>query len=218
MAKTVSNWVNEKEDVVSVDWKSDEIILKNVPVERNTKTGLVRVDIDEILKAEQRLIAEQQGLDQPMAIPELLFLLADTRFFKGGEIKGKYEFNKMLFYLWKDLEKQGFGDSYIIDEFVSGRAGPIPKYLKKSMMELEKKGLVKVSWSDNVSKPSVFTLTPKGIEVSKAIWKQIPDFVKKIVTQRKEEITLLDPTALKEKVHREFPEYKKTYTELDAEP
>jgi hypothetical protein len=29
---------------------------------------------------------------------------------------------------------------------------------------------------------------------------------------------LQDPTALKEKVHEEFPEYRKTYTELDAEP
>jgi hypothetical protein len=60
--------------------------------------------------------------------------------FKGKEIKEKYKFNKMLFYFWKNLEKQGFGDSYIIDEFVSGRAGPIPKNLKESMIRLEKKG------------------------------------------------------------------------------
>jgi len=218
MAKSVSEWVNEKEDIVSVNWKGEEITLKNVPVEKNAKTGLVRVDVDEILRAEQKLIAEQQNLDHPIAIPELLFLFADTRFFKGGEIKEKYKFNKMLFYFWKKLEKQGFGDSYIIDEFVSGRAGPIPKHLKESMMDLEKKGLVKVAWSDNIKKPTVFTLTPKGCDVSKAIWEQIPDPVKKTVIQVKEEIALLDPTALKEKVHKEFPEYKKTYTELDVEP
>jgi DNA-binding PadR family transcriptional regulator len=86
------------------------------------------------------------------------------------------------------------------------------------MMELEKKELVKISWSDNISKPTVFTLTSKGMDVSRVIWEQIPDPVKKTVIQVKEEIALLDPTALKEKVHREFPEYRKTYTELDAEP
>ena len=218
MAKSVTEWCNEKEDITSVDWKGKEIVLKNVPVEKNVKTGLIRVDIDEILKAEQKFIAEQQDLEQPIAIPELLFLFADSRFFKGGEIKEKYKFNKMLFYLRERLKEQGFGDSYIIDEFVSGRAGPIPKHLKQSMMELEKKGFVKISWSDNIKKPTVFTLTPRGIEVSKAIWDQIPDLVKKTVIQVKEEIALLDPTALKEKVHKEFPEYKKTYTDLDAEP
>lgn len=218
MAKSVSNWINEKEDIVSVNWKGEEITLKEVPVEKNVKTGLVRVDVDEILKAEQKLIAEQQNLGHPIAIPELLLLFAGTRFFKGGEIKEKYKFNKMLFYLWKKLEEQGFGDSYIIDEFVSGRAGPIPKHLKTSMMELEKKGLVKIAWSDNIKKPTVFTLTSEGIDVSRIVWEQIPDFVKKTVIQVKEEIALLDPTALKEKVHKEFPEYRKTYTELDAEP
>jgi DNA-binding PadR family transcriptional regulator len=218
MVKSESDWVNGKEDVVSVNWKGEEITLKNVPVEKNCKTGLVRVDIDEILKAEQKLIAEQQNLDQPIAIPELLFLFADTRYFKGGEIKEKYKFNKMLFYLRERLKELGFGDSYIIDEFVSGRAGPIPKHLKESMIELEKKGFVKISWSDNIKKPTVFTLTDRGIEVSKAIWEQIPDLVKKTIIQVKEDIALLDPTALKEKVHKEFPEYRKTYTELDAEP
>jgi DNA-binding PadR family transcriptional regulator len=217
MTKPESDWINEKEDIVSVNWKGEEITLKDIPVEKNSKTGLVRVDVDEILRAEQKLIAKQQNLDQPIAVPELLFLFANTRFFKGGEIKEKYKFNKMLFYLWKSLEKQGFGESYIIDEFVSGRAGPIPKHLKKSMMELEKKGLVKISWSDNISKPSIFTLTSKGMDVSRDIWEQTPDPVKKTVIQIKEEIALLDPTSLKEKVHREFPEYKRTYTELDAE-
>ena len=212
-----SNWVNTKEDIVSVNWKGEEIILKNVPVEKNAKTGLVRVDVDEILKAEQKLIAQQQNLE-PIAIPELLFLFADTRFFKGGEIKEKYKFNKMLFYFWKNLEKQGFGDSYIIDDFVSGRAGPIPKNLKDSMIELEKKGLVKICWSDNIKKPSTFTLTSKGFEVSKDIWTQTPDLVKKMVIEVKQDLALLDPTALKEKVHREFPEYRKTYIEVDAEP
>jgi DNA-binding PadR family transcriptional regulator len=217
MVKSGSDWVEGKEDITSVNWKGEETTLRNVPVEKNTKTGLVRVDIDEVLRAEQRLIAEQQNLDQPIAVPELLFLFSDTRFFKGGEIKEKYKFNKMLFYFWKYLEKQGFGDSYIIDEFVSGRAGPIPKNLKKSMTELEKKGFVKISWSNNLKKPTVFSLTPEGVKVSRAIWEQTPDLVKKIVIQVKEEIALLDPKALKEKVHREFPEYKKTYIELDAE-
>jgi len=217
MSKSVSNWVNEKQDIVSVNWKGKEIVLRNVPIEKNTKTGLVRIDVDEILKAEQKLTAEQQNLNDPIAVPELLFLFADTRFFKGGVIKEKYKFNKMLFYFWKNLEKQGFGESYIIDEFVSGRAGPIPKNLRKSMIELEKKGFVKISWSDNVKKPTVFTLTPKGVDVSTAIWEQTPDLVKKTIIQTKEDIALLDPTALKEKVHRDFPEYRKTYTELDAE-
>jgi len=218
MAKTDPDWINEREDIVSVNWKGEEITLKNVPVEKNAQTGLVRVDVDEILKAEQKLMAEQQNLNRPIAIPELLFLFADTRFFKGGEIKEKYKFNKMLFYLWKKLEEQGFGDSYIIDEFASGRAGPIPIHLKESMKELEKKGLVKIAWSDNIKKPTVFTLTSKGIDISKAIWEQIPDLVKKTIIQVKEEIALLDPTALKEKVHKEFPEYRRTYTELDADP
>jgi len=69
-----------------------------------------------------------------------------------------------------------------------------------------------------LARATVFTLTSKGIDISKGIWEQIPDPVKKTVIQVKEEIALLDPAALKEKAHREFPEYRKTYTELDAEP
>ena len=177
MAKPESDWINKKEDIVSVNWKGEEITLKNVPIEKNAKTGLERVDVDEILKAEQKLMAEQLDLNRPIAIPELLFLFADTRYFKGGEIKEKYKFNKMLFYLWKKLEEQGFGDSYIIDEFASGRAGPIPIHLKESMMELEKKGIVKIAWSDNIKKPTIITLTAKGIAVSQAIWEQTTDLV-----------------------------------------
>jgi len=212
-----SDWVPTKVDMESVDWEGREIALKQVPAEYNKKRDLVRVDIDEIIKAEQEFIAREHELD-PREIEVLLILYADSPYFKGGFIEQKFRFNKMLFYLWQRMDKEGYANAIIHDKFGSARAGPIPIHLTDFLEDLEKKDIIKVRWAKR--KPGVSfkcQLTKKGEKIAESIWNKTPPDIKQIVKKTKMELFAIDATQLKEKVHKEYPEYKKVYTELDTE-
>lgn len=210
------NWITVRRDVDSIDWKGNDILLKNIPTQYNEKTKATRIFLDDVIKGEQEYIAKEHGLD-PRQIHELLLLYAESRFFKGGYIKQKFRFNKMLFVHWQEMKKRGFEDSYIFDEFVCGRAGPIPKNLKSSMEDLSEKKLVRVKWSHKPLTSSEFTLTDKGKEIAKAVWDKTPDDIKMLIIKSKEETFLVDATQLKELIHKKYPEFKRTYIELDKE-
>jgi hypothetical protein len=216
VVQKASVWVPVKEDVESVDWQGRDITLKNVPAELNQEKGTVRVRLDDILKAEQEYIAREHGL-APQHIHLLSLLYVAPRFIKSGYIEQKFRFNKMLFYLWKEMEKRGYGNSYIYDEFASARAGPVPKHLKEHLAELEKKGIVRVKWAKKPGESLRCELTNFGKKIAKSIRDNTPDDIKKIALKTKEELFLIDATQLKEKVHKDYPEYKKTYIELDTE-
>lgn len=211
-----SDWVSTKVDVESVDWGGRKIVLKQVPAEFNEKRGLTRIDIDEVIKAEQKFIAKENRLD-PRELQILWLLRADSRFFKGGYIEQKFRFNKMLFYLWKRMDKEGYANAFIHDDFESGRAGPIPIHLKEFLKDLENKNIVKVRWAKRPGESLKCELTKLGEKVAQTIWNKTPTDVRNIVKKIKGELFLIDATQLKEKVHKEYPEYKRTYTELDKE-
>jgi DNA-binding PadR family transcriptional regulator len=212
----LNNLVSSKKDIVSVNLKGQEITLKNVPVEINKKRKITHIFFEDLMKAEQEFNAQENNL-QPIEIPDILLMYAETQFIKGGYINQKSRFNKMLFYFWKDMEKENLGNSYVFDEFVSCRAGPVPKNLKSSLNDLEKKGVIEAKWSKKPGVSSEFTLTKKGFEIAKSLWENTPDTIKNIIIKVKKDIFLIDATQLKEKVHREYPEYRRTYTELDQE-
>ena len=48
----------------------------------------------------------------------------------------------MLFYQWKELEKAGFGEALVYDEFEPADRGPVPKNIKTDLDALSKNGLV----------------------------------------------------------------------------
>lgn len=211
-----SGWVSTKVDVESVDWEGREIVLDQVPAEFNKEKNITRVDIDEVIKAEQKFIAKENGLD-PRELQVLWLLYADSRFFKEGYIEQKFRFNKMLFYLWKRMDKEGYENSFIHDEFKSARAGPIPVHLGDFLKDLEKKGIVKVRWAKRPGISLKCQLTKLGEKIAKSIWNKTPSDIKEITRKTKEGLFLIDAAQLKDKVHREYPEYKRTYTEPDQE-
>lgn len=210
------DWVPTKVVVESVDWEGREIVLDQVPAEFNKEKNLTRVDIDEVIKAEQKFIAKENGLD-PRELQVLWLIHADSRFFKSGYIEQKFRFNKMLFYLWKRMDKEGYENAFIHDEFKSARAGPIPIHLGEFLRDLEKKDIIKVRWAKRPGESLKCQLTKLGEKIAKSIWNKTPTDIKGITRKTKEELFLIDATQLKKKVHKEYPEYKRTYTELDRE-
>jgi hypothetical protein len=223
----VNAWEPTTIEVETIDWKGREITLKDVPAEKSGKE--VRVDLDDVIKAEQIQFASQLGLE-PQNFHELLFLFASSKMFKGGFIETKFRFNKMLFYHWKGTEKLGFSNSFIYDSFVSARSGPIPINLKEDMIELQKKGIIGIVAIKNGKKiasgekaikeckPGIslgFELTSKGHSVAKHIWDYTPDEIKNLVVEIKQDLSFVDATQLKDKVHKDYPEYVKTYDKAD---
>ena len=210
------DWVPTKVVVESVDWEGREIDLDQVPAEFNKEKNITRVDIDEVIKAEQKFIAKENGLD-PRELQVLWLIHADSRFFKSGYIEQKFRFNKMLFYLWKRMDKEGYENAFIHDEFESARAGPVPIHLREFLHDLEKKDIIKVRWAKRPGESLKCQLTKLGEKIAKSIWNKTPTDIKGITRKTKEELFLIDATQLKKKVHKEYPEYKRTYTELDRE-
>lgn len=216
MRKLVEEWVDIKKDVDSIDWKGRHIRLTGVPAQFNPKRKATRIFIDDVLKAENEYIAKENTLD-PRQINQLMLLFAESSFFKGGYMKQTFRFNKMLFMFWQDMMKKGYENYFTHDEFGSARAGPVPKNFKPLMKDLEKKGLVKVKWSHRHGISSEFNLTDKGQKVAKNIWNSIPDDIKLLILKVKQDLFLVDATELKDIIHEKYPEYKRTYVDLDKE-
>ena len=90
-------------------------------------------------------------------------ILAKPGPFKGGEVLYKYHLQKLLFYLWKKLEEDEYGDSLPRDNFVAAANGPVPEHLNDDLERFEKGGWVKTrneKWEKAVSKRII--LTSKG--------------------------------------------------------
>lgn len=227
MART---WEPTTVEVDSTTLSGNSVKLEEVTAEKSGEE--IRFDIDDLLKAEQESIANTHGI-KPRNIHELLLLYATTEFDKGGYIEQKYRFNKMVFYHKMALENAGYGDSYIYNKIVSAGKGPIPIDLKEDMVELQEKGIVKISAtrdnkqiSEGKEAVSMFgkhgismkcELTPQGIETAESLWKETPDEVKATTIKVKKDLFFIDAGQLKDKVHKEYPEYKNTYETVDAE-
>ena len=208
-------------DLDTKDWRGKTIHLKDVPAIKNTKTGRIGFDPMQLTLAQMVQIAKDFGIE-PRDIPLLLTLYAKPpRFFKEGKLYARYHLNKTLFYVWKALEKKGIANAFPRDEFGVARAGPVPKHLKEDTTRLENMGLVTVQnhqWGEGPNKISVITrLTDKGAELTTKLAERVGEPFISAITQEKQDLFMLDPERLKERVHRDFPEYQKTYTDLDVD-
>jgi len=215
-----SVWEETKTDLDTVNWKGHPIHLTNVPAVKNNKTGRICVYPSEVAKAEIRMLAEQHGLE-PRDVPVLLMLFAKPGLFKEGYVQYKYHLNKMLFYQWKEMQKQRLGETFIHDEFEAAQRGPIPKKLGKDLKRLEDKGIVSLSykkWGKGSNEASLTTtLTSSGLKIAAKLAGQVLEPLKEVTIEVKKQLFGLDPITIREKVHREYPEYKRTYVELDRD-
>ena len=215
-----SIWEKTKTDIKTVDWKGNTIHLKNVSAIKNKKTGRICVYPSEVAKAEIRMLTDQCGLE-PRDVPLLLMILAKPGPFPKGQVHCKYHLNKMLFYQWKEMQKQRLGETFIHDEFEAALRGPVPKNLGDDLKRLKKKGIVSLSykkWGKGPKESSLtITLTSSGAEIAAKLAGQVPEPLKEVTVEVKKQLFPLDPLTIREKVHKEYPGYKKTYVELDRD-
>lgn len=211
-----NEWECIPQDIPSVDWKGNPIVISNVPVERNKKTGRIRVFARDVARAELRDKAESLDIEERDVLFFLL-LYAKPGPFQRGYLAQKYKLNKMLFYQWKELEKIGLGDAIAHDEFEAAPRGPIPKNLWDDLTRLRKRGLIKVSGGRRAEKTVVCELTEEGEKVAGKLWTSVPDSYLVVTTRVKDWLFPLDPEAIKKRVHRDYPEFQKRYRLLDKE-
>lgn len=220
MEKIENQWEKTKVDLETVDWKGRTIHLKGVPAIRNKRTGRIYVYPADVAKTEIKKLAEKYDLE-PRDVSLLLMLLAKPGPFQKGRVPYKYHLNKMLFYQWKEMQKQGLGDTFYHDEFEAAPRGPVPKNLSDDLKRLQTKGIVSLSykkWGKGAKERSLITtLTPEGAKIAAKLASEVPETLKEVTIEVKKQLFPLDPLTIREKVHQEYPEYKKTYTELDRD-
>ena len=213
-------WMDTKTEIDAYNWKGKPIHLEDVPAIKNTKTGKIRVRAFEVAKAEMRMLARKYKLEaRDVALLAMLYVKPGP--FEEGEVHYKYHLNKMLFYQWKNMGKRYLSEAFPRDEFRAAAKGPIPINLWDDLRRLQEKNIVSLSkyvWGKTPSQASLITkLTPKGLALAKELWNEIPPDFKEVTLATKEQIFPLSPETVMKKVHREFPEFKKTYTEPDRE-
>lgn len=217
MASRPQDWERTQADVESIDWLGQTTLLRDVPARRNKETGAVLVNVDDMIKTRHRLWLSEMGVEEPRDFLTLLILYARPGWFRGGEVSNKFKLNKMLFYQWKKFEAEGLSDAIVHDEFICGRAGPIPGHLKDDLTRLARAGWLDVEWSAGPGTSTVTKLTAKGTQVAETLWLSSPEFIRSITQAVKDELFPLDSKTIKEWFHRRFPEYRRTYTQLDQE-
>ena len=197
-------------DVETLDSKGRSVVLKHVKALKNTRTGKLGIYPDSLALAEMIQLAAKYDL-QPRELPILLFAYAKVGHFKSGILHNRLAFNKSLFYVWKDLEKEGLGDAFPHDHFLPHPAGPVPQHLDQDLKRLSESGLVKVSlkpWGEKESEKAQTTeLLPEGLKVAKEIWDDLPQSFRDEILKVKTEIYPLDTETIKKRVHKEYPEY-----------
>jgi len=215
-----TQWIETRTELDVVDWRGHSIHLRDVPAIKNTSTGKIRLYPAQVSNAEIEFYAKQFGLES-RDVALLLTLYVKPGAFKSGCIHTRYHLNKTLFYIWKELEHIGLGDAFPRDQFEAKPRGPVPMNLAADSERLKQKGLVSTSmhrWGKEPKQQSVLTeLTPAGMDIAKRLWNSVGEPFKKTIARTKERIFPLEPKTIRERVHREFPEYKKTYTELDTD-
>jgi len=212
----MKEWNEITIDVHSVNWQGKPIIIHNVPAQSHTKITRVKVNPDDVVRAEFTEIAKELKIND-RDIMLFLLLYAKPGAFQRGYLCQKYKINKMLFYQWKELEKKGFGNCIPRDEFEADSRGPVPKNLWDDLKRLREEGLLKVEGKKNEKKTVTIELTDKGISLAQKLWNCIPDLYSAATTCVKYKLFSMSPEQIKEMVHSDYPQYKKTYKVPDIE-
>ena len=222
MVKKMSEmWKETTIDMDVTGWKGETLHLTNVPALRNAETGKVRVFPLEVAKAEGKEMARKAGLADPRQILLLLALYAKPGIFNGGEVFYKYHMNKILFYQWKELEKQGFGEAVVYDEFEPANRGPVPRNITTDLEQLSKAGLLKTEitqWGKGPRDGRIsIKLTEQGIKLAEKLWFEAPEEIQETTLKVKELVYPATPEQIRNRVHKEYPEYRTSYVTEDKD-
>ncbi len=209
-------WKPENIDLKTVDWKGNRKVIRDVPAERNRKTRRLRVDPEAVARAELRDIAESLGVRE-RDILLFLLLYAKPGAFQRGYISQKYKLNKMLWYQWKELEKIGLGEAIAHDEFEAEVRGPVPKNLWNDLTRLQKEGLIKNSGGRRAKVTVEVELTEEGEEIASKLFSLVPQPYLVVTSRVKDWLFPLDPETIRQKVHSDYPEMRKIYTQPDED-
>jgi len=210
-------WIETDISLDTVNWKGEPIHLTCVKALKNSKTDEIRVYPFEVAQAEVRQIAECLGI-LPQDVGILLMILAKPGYFKEGEVLYKYHLQKLLFYLSKFIDANGYENTLPMDKFKAAKNGPVPEHLDEDLQRLEEKKLIKVQCEESeYGKSKRIILTREGTKVAEELWNALPDPYKEIAIKVKERIHPLSPERVRHLVHNEYPEYKNTYVENDIE-
>ncbi len=219
----------KKTNVETLDNQNKEIILEDIPIYVEEESGEELVSLVDILRADEQRIAKKYNINI-YNIFELALLYADVKQ-RGKCIKQKYRFNKMLFYVYKKFEEEYGENVLIFDGMKIAEKGPIPIHLKEDMIKLQKEGILDVflarsgkkipgSKEDWKSKKWISidcTLTNKGEDIARKIWSELDPEMREIIIEVKEKLYYMKTGKLRKKVHKEYPEYKKSFVLNDEE-
>lgn len=227
----------EKTFVRTKDNKNNFIVLEDVPLYLDKKKENKVITLADVLKANQKRIAKKLGISV-YNIFELALIFADVRQ-RGKVINQKYRFNKMLFYIGKEIEKLYGENSIIFDDMWKAQEGPIPANLTNDLVELQNNGFVdifliekgkkiagskkkweemkKVKEDEDARVSLACGLTNKGEELAQGIWSELDPDMREVILKIKERLYFMQTGKIKKKVHKEYPEYRKIYTKEDKE-
>jgi len=220
----------EKTNIEVLDGNNKRAELEDIPLYIEEETGEELYLFSDLIKADERRIAKKYSISE-YNIFELVLLYADVRQRKNA-IRQKFRFNKMLFYIWKKLEEEYGEDSLIFDKMGEARAGPIPIHLFDDIKDLNEKKYIEIylvkdgkkiagskeNWEKFKSTASIeCILTRKGHRLAQELWKELDERMREIIVEVKEDLMYIDTELLMEKVHKEYPQYRKNYIEPDKE-
>jgi hypothetical protein len=214
-------WIDIETTIETVNQKGETIEVKGVKAFKNPKTEEIMVYPFEVAKAEINQIAEQLDIC-PRDVATLLMIFAKPGNFNEGDVFYKYHLQKMLFYLWKSIDK-AYGDVLPVDHFLPADNGPVPEHLDDDLRRFEKNKLVRVKcekWQDAQNKTITskrIILTEEGKRVAEQLWRTLPEEYEECTLSVKKQIYPLDPEKVRHLVHKEFPEYRSTYLRNDIE-
>lgn len=209
-----------EEATVDVEFRAFDGDLVTIPKASafiDRKTGDPYISAEAMARAEVAHIVKKMKISG-RDLPLLAILYARPANYERGYVCEKYRLNKMLFYIYKRVEKEFSLDLLPHDTFVSAPRGPIPKNLWTDIFGNEKKGIFRVKGNKERQgkEPLQIELTPQGEKVAEELWKCLSDDYKAIITEVKTHLTFKTPDAIMKMVHKEFPEFKGEYTEPDT--
>ena len=221
MEKLEPKWIEIETAIETVNWKGEPLEVKRVKAFKNPKTNEIMVYPSEVAKAEVDQIATELNIC-PRDVGTLLMIRAKPGNYNEGDVFFKYHLQKMMFYLWKSLEKV-YGDSLPLDRFLPAENGPVPEHLDEDLHRFEKNKLVRIkcrNWKDalgNTITSKWIMLTEEGKEIAEQLWNRMPMPYEEVALNVKKRLYSLDPDQVRHLVHKEFPEYKNTYLKNDIE-
>ena len=212
----MEKWIETETTVSTLNWKGEPIQLPNVKAFKDPKTGEIMVYPSEVAKAEISQVANELDIC-PRDVGTLLMILVKPGNFNEGDVFYKYHLQKMLFLLWKSTIKI-YGEALQLDAFIPAENGPVPKNLNADLERFEQCGIVETKREKTeFGYAKRIILTDQGKKLASLLLSRLAKPYVSTALNVKKRIYPLTPEQVRHLIHKEFPEYRSTYTENDIE-